>query len=98
MGRMRPPSWQRSQAASARTCWESALDFLEIIRRSCRGLSHAPEELKPDVDRIDAPCGDIDVGRIRTVRERAHEQTVMTGRECVKDKTSEAVGRRGGVW
>src|SRR3954469_21648494 len=31
------------------------------------------------------------------MRERAHEQTVMPGREGVKDKTSEAVRRCGGV-
>jgi hypothetical protein len=32
---------------------------LEVMRKSCRGLSHAPEELKPDIDRIDAPCRDV---------------------------------------
>lgn len=57
-------------------------------------LSHAPKILKHDVDGVDVPGSNIDVRRIRAMRERADEQTVATGCQRVKGESAQAVGNR----
>jgi hypothetical protein len=57
-------------------------------------LSHAPKILKHDIDGIDVTGADIYVRRVRAVRKRAHEQTVVAGRQRVKGESAEAVGNR----
>lgn len=67
------------------------------MREKILELSHAAEILKHDADSIDITGADIHIGRVRAVRKRTHEQTVVTGRQRVKGKSTEAVGDCGSV-
>ena len=55
---------------------------------------HAAKVLEHDAHGIDATGANKDIRRIWPVGKRANEQTVASGRERVKGKSAETIGRR----